>query len=63
MPLIGRLVSKDSRAYTYLPESVDEFPDGESFLTILAEVGFVNNRWFPQTFGIASIYEAYKKEN
>ncbi len=63
LPFIGRLVSKDSRAYTYLPESVNEFPDGERFLTILAEVGFVNNRCFPQTFGIASIYEAFKKEN
>ncbi len=61
--LIGRMVSKDSRAYTYLPESVNEFPDGERFLTILAEVGFVNNSCFPQTFGIASIYEAFKKEN
>lgn len=63
LPFIGRMVSKDSRAYTYLPESVNEFPDGERFLTILAEVGFENNRSFPQTFGIASIYEAFKAEN
>lgn len=62
LPTIGRLVSKDSQAYTYLPESVNEFPDGDNFLTILAEVGFVENRCFPQTFGIASIYEAFKKE-
>lgn len=61
LPLIGRMVSKDSRAYTYLPESVNEFPDGERFLTILADVGFVNNSCYPQTFGIASIYEAFKK--
>ncbi|GAB1450837.1 bifunctional demethylmenaquinone methyltransferase/2-methoxy-6-polyprenyl-1,4-benzoquinol methylase UbiE [Draconibacterium sp.] len=63
LPLIGRMVSKDSRAYTYLPESVKEFPDGDKFLTILAEVGFVKNKCFSQTFGIASIYEAHKKEN
>jgi len=62
LPTIGRLISKDSRAYTYLPESVNEFPDGDNFLTILAEVGFVKNKCFPQTFGIASIYEAFKKE-
>ncbi|MBN2634815.1 MAG: bifunctional demethylmenaquinone methyltransferase/2-methoxy-6-polyprenyl-1,4-benzoquinol methylase UbiE [Prolixibacteraceae bacterium] len=62
LPTIGRVVSKDNRAYTYLPESVNEFPDGDNFLTILAEVGFVENRCFPQTFGIASIYEAFKKE-
>jgi len=60
LPFIGRMVSKDSTAYTYLPESVNEFPDGEKLLSILAEVGFVENKCFPQTFGIASIYEAHK---
>jgi demethylmenaquinone methyltransferase/2-methoxy-6-polyprenyl-1,4-benzoquinol methylase len=63
LPFVGRMVSKDSNAYTYLPESVDEFPYGEKFLTILAEVGFVKNKCFSQTFGIASIYEAHKSEN
>ena len=63
LPLIGRLVSKNSNAYTYLPESVNEFPDGDKFLTILAEVGFVDNKCFSQTFGIASIYEANKSKN
>ncbi len=62
LPFIGRMISKNSNAYTYLPESVNEFPDGELFLTILAEVGFVRNKCFPQTFGIASIYEAHKLE-
>jgi demethylmenaquinone methyltransferase/2-methoxy-6-polyprenyl-1,4-benzoquinol methylase len=63
LPFVGRLVSKDSNAYTYLPESVNEFPDGDKFLTILAEVGFVGNKCFPQTFGIASIYEAGKSKS
>ncbi len=63
LPLIGRAVSRDTNAYSYLPESVNEFPDGDRFLTILAEVGFVKNKCFPQTFGIASIYEAHKAEN
>lgn len=63
LPLVGRIVSKNSNAYTYLPESVKEFPDGEKFLTILADVGFVNNKSFLQTFGIATIYEAHKSEN
>jgi demethylmenaquinone methyltransferase / 2-methoxy-6-polyprenyl-1,4-benzoquinol methylase len=63
LPFIGRLVSKDSNAYTYLPESVNEFPHGDKFLTILAEVGFADNKCFPQTFGIASVYEANKPEN
>ena len=63
LPLIGRIVSKDSRAYTYLPESVNEFPDGERFLTILANVGFVRNECYRQTFGIATIYKAHKPNN
>ena len=60
LPAIGRMISKDKSAYTYLPESVDEFPDGDDFLAILAEVGFEQNRCYRQTFGIASIYEAHK---
>ncbi len=63
LPTIGRLISKDKSAYTYLPESVAEFPDGDDFLAILAEVGFENNRCYRQTFGIASIYEAHKPKN
>ena len=60
LPLIGKLVSKNNSAYTYLPESVNEFPDGEDFLTILAGAGFVNSKCYEQTFGIATIYEAHK---
>lgn len=60
LPLIGRIVSKDNRAYTYLPESVNEFPDGDRFLTILADVGFERNECYRQTFGIATIYKAHK---
>ena len=62
LPFLGRLISKDSRAYTYLPESVNEFPDGEDFTAILKKVGFENTTCFPQTFGIASIYQASKPE-
>ncbi len=60
LPLLGSAVSKDNRAYTYLPESVNEFPDGEQFIQILHEVGFRNAKAFPQTFGIATIYQALK---
>ncbi len=60
LPFIGRLISNDSRAYSYLPESVKEFPDGDKFLTILAEAGFEKTKCFRQSFGIATIYEAHK---
>jgi demethylmenaquinone methyltransferase/2-methoxy-6-polyprenyl-1,4-benzoquinol methylase len=62
LPFIGGLISKNKNAYTYLPESVNEFPDGHDFLTILADVGFVENRFYLQTFGIATIYKAIKPE-
>lgn len=62
LPLVGKMVSKDSSAYNYLPESVNEFPDGDDFLAILADAGFRNSRCFPKTFGIATIYEAFKPE-
>lgn len=60
LPKIGRLVSKDNAAYTYLPESVESFPDGERFERILAGVGFKNTECISLTFGISSIYIAQK---
>ncbi len=62
LPLLGRMVSKDNRAYTYLPESVKEFPDGAAFISVLEKTGYEKCRWLPQTFGIASVYEAQKPE-
>lgn len=56
LPLIGRLISKDPSAYTYLPESVEAFPDGPDFLRIFEQAGFHQTRWIPLTFGVASIY-------
>jgi len=62
LPMIGRIISKDTSAYSYLPASVKEFPDGDDFTAILKRVGFEDGKCFPQTFGIASIYEAVKPE-
>lgn len=56
LPLVGRLVSGDPAAYTYLPESVSQFPDGTDFLKILEDTGFQNTRHTSLTFGIATIY-------
>lgn len=60
LPRIGKLVSKDSAAYTYLPESVNEFPYGNDFLTILTKTGFKNTKCKPLTLGISSIYVGEK---
>lgn len=56
LPLIGKMVSKDSAAYTYLPDSVRQFPSGEAFLIRLEKAGFKNCKQRPLTFGIATIY-------
>ena len=61
LPLIGRVVSSDSSAYTYLPESVQAFPDGPDFLRIYETAGFTNTKWIPLTFGVASIYIGHKR--
>ena len=60
LPVFGKLISKDQSAYTYLPESVQAFPDGKSFLAILEKVGFKNTQWQSLTFGICSIYTGIK---
>ncbi|NJN26525.1 MAG: bifunctional demethylmenaquinone methyltransferase/2-methoxy-6-polyprenyl-1,4-benzoquinol methylase UbiE [Cyclobacteriaceae bacterium] len=60
LPIIGNIISKDNAAYTYLPESVQAFPDGQDFIQILKDTGFKQTEWFPLTFGICSIYTGIK---
>lgn len=55
-PRIGKIFSKDHRAYSYLPESVAQFPDGRQFTDILQRVGFSKTVRRPQTFGICTLY-------
>ena len=56
MKPVGGMVSKDRKAYDYLPNSIVEFPDRERFLDIMQRTGFVECRRFSQSFGIAQIY-------
>lgn len=60
LPFIGRLVSKDNRAYTYLPDSVNAFPYGEKMKNILLNVGFSEVEYKKLSLGIATIYKAKK---
>jgi demethylmenaquinone methyltransferase/2-methoxy-6-polyprenyl-1,4-benzoquinol methylase len=59
-PGIGKLFSKDARAYSYLPESVAAFPDGKDFVALMDKVGFKNTKNRPLAFGICSIYTGVK---
>ncbi len=56
LPLIGRLVSKDSTAYTYLPESVAAFPQDDQFIKIMNESGFSKAEYISLSFGITNLY-------
>ncbi len=61
MPIIGKIFSKDKKAYTYLSESATNFPYGEALNNILRKVGFIEVRDMPQTLGgVATIYAASK---
>lgn len=61
LPTVGRLFSKDKTAYKYLSESASVFPYGEALNNILRNIGFINVKDLPQTFGVATIYTASKK--
>lgn len=60
LPVVGRLFSRDVRAYTYLPESVRAFPEGDDFTAILKRVGFCRVSYQPLTFGICAFYTCEK---
>ena len=60
LPLIGKMVSKDTAAYTYLPDSVSAFPSGKLFTERLEKAGFTKCTILPLTFGIATIYTGDK---
>lgn len=60
LPKIGTFFSDDASAYTYLPNSVKNFPNGKNFLEILKNIGFKKSSYHPLTFGIVSLYVAIK---
>lgn len=60
LPRWGKLISKDAAAYTYLPESVQAFPDGKDFLNHLGDAGYTSLKEKRLTFGVASIYTGIK---
>ncbi len=60
MPLVGKLVSKDSKAYSYLPATMEAFPQGEVMQRILEHAGYVDVRFKRFTFGLSTLYTAAK---
>lgn len=60
LPVIGRVTSKDPKAYRYLYESVQAFPDGKDFVNVLKKTGFQSATYKPLTLGICTLYLAEK---
>ncbi len=60
LPVLGKMISKDNFAYTYLPDSVSKFPEGNDFVATLGKIGFKDVKRVPLTFGIATIYHGIK---
>ena len=60
MPFIGKIISHDSSAYTYLPSSMEAFPQGEVMEGILRKAGFQEIKWKRFTFGLCTMYLACK---
>lgn len=60
IPLMGRLASKDVRAYSYLPESIAAVPQGAAMTRLLEEAGLEQASFKPMTFGTCTLYTAFK---
>ena len=60
MPLVGRLISRDRHAYSYLPATMEAFPQGEEMQGILRKAGFAEVRFRRFTFGLSTLYTACK---
>lgn len=62
IPAVGRIVSKDNRAYSYLPESIAAVPQGDDMLRLISEAGFSDTAFRRLTFGVCTIYTARRPE-
>ncbi len=60
IPLLGRSISKDARAYSYLPESIAAVPQGNDMLEIMRRAGFSDCTFHAMTFGVCTIYMGKK---
>ena len=60
LPVYGRLISKDTSAYSYLTKTIEAFPQGEQMVEILHKAGFSEASFKRLTFGICTMYFATK---
>ena len=60
LPLYGRIISRDTSAYSYLTKTIEAFPQGEQMVDILQKAGFSEASFKRLTFGICTMYFATK---
>ena len=60
LPIYGRIISRDTSAYTYLTKTIEAFPQGERMVDILMKAGFAEASFRRLTFGICTMYFATK---
>lgn len=60
IPLVGRIISSDRRAYSYLPESIAAVPQGEAMLQLMRDAGFADASYHCLTLGVCTIYTAVR---
>jgi demethylmenaquinone methyltransferase/2-methoxy-6-polyprenyl-1,4-benzoquinol methylase len=60
LPMIGRIISRHNSAYSYLPQSIETFPNQKEFLELMKQAGFVKLKAYPLTFGTATIFVGKK---
>ena len=60
MPLVGKPISRDCRAYSYLPATMEAFPQGEVMQGIIEKAGFQSVKFRRFTFGLSTLYTAEK---
>lgn len=60
LPIYGRLISKDNSAYSYLTDTIEAFPQGETMMGTLKKAGFSKAEFRRLTFGICTMYFATK---
>jgi demethylmenaquinone methyltransferase/2-methoxy-6-polyprenyl-1,4-benzoquinol methylase len=63
LPFFGKRISKNSKAYSYLPDTVEKFPEASKFTDIMTKCGYSNANFKRLSFGIATIYTGEKNNS
>lgn len=60
LPKLGQMLSKEKGAYAYLSQTIQTFPHGKAFISLMQKAGFEHSTFHPLTFGIATLYVGVK---